>query len=321
MKVKAGAVAAALALAANALPAAAQTPVTDARDTTHAQHQAPFFTRKDALLGLGFAAGNTYALVSTAMFAASNGIELRAVPYKSEPDAMADLLSGRVQMMNGTVTCWGYNYYGQVGNNDRNSVGADVHSPTAVSGLSGVTDIAAGQYHTCAIASGAVSPFGAIDPTDGGDSDRASLSFDWHREQADTSLRLNLYAIYYRLNLFSNFTYFLDDPVHGDQFAQHDRRGVFGGSFEYQANRQVDGRKATYTLGLQTRADTIDLALDHTEARQLLGVVRADTVKEASVGKSFTMKRWHARGRGKSTRIEKPFSRIRIVVREQEEEA
>jgi tripartite-type tricarboxylate transporter receptor subunit TctC len=53
---------------------------------------------------LGFAAGNTYALVSTAMFAASNGIELRAVPYKSEPDAMADLLSGRVQMMNGTVT-------------------------------------------------------------------------------------------------------------------------------------------------------------------------------------------------------------------------
>ena len=44
-------------------------------------------------------------------------------------------------------------------------------------------------------------------------------------------------------------------------------------------------------------------------------------VKEASVGKSISMKRWHARGRGKSTRIVKPFSRIRIVVREQEEEA
>lgn len=53
---------------------------------------------------ISFAAGNTYALVSTAMFAASNGIKMRAVPYKSEPDAMADLLSGRVQMMNGTVT-------------------------------------------------------------------------------------------------------------------------------------------------------------------------------------------------------------------------
>ncbi len=49
---------------------------------------------------LSYAAGNTYALVSMAMFGASNGIELRAVPYKSEPDAMADLLSGRVQVMN-----------------------------------------------------------------------------------------------------------------------------------------------------------------------------------------------------------------------------
>jgi large subunit ribosomal protein L22 len=44
-------------------------------------------------------------------------------------------------------------------------------------------------------------------------------------------------------------------------------------------------------------------------------------VAEASVGKSITMKRFHARGRGKSTRILKPFSRLRIVVREVEEEA
>lgn len=44
-------------------------------------------------------------------------------------------------------------------------------------------------------------------------------------------------------------------------------------------------------------------------------------VAEASVGKALTMKRFHARGRGKSTRILKPFSRVRIVVREQAEEA
>jgi len=44
-------------------------------------------------------------------------------------------------------------------------------------------------------------------------------------------------------------------------------------------------------------------------------------VAEASVGKSITMKRFHARGRGKSTRILKPFSRVRIVVREQTEQA
>ena len=47
--------------------------------------------------------------------------------------------------------------------------------------------------------------------------------------------------------------------------------------------------------------------------------VDALIVSEASVGKSITMKRFATRGRGKSTRILKPFSRLRIVVREQEE--
>jgi tripartite-type tricarboxylate transporter receptor subunit TctC len=56
---------------------------------------------------LNFAAGNTYAMVSMALFASMNGVELRGVPYKSEPDAIADLLSGRVQLMNGTVTTIG----------------------------------------------------------------------------------------------------------------------------------------------------------------------------------------------------------------------
>jgi large subunit ribosomal protein L22 len=49
--------------------------------------------------------------------------------------------------------------------------------------------------------------------------------------------------------------------------------------------------------------------------------VDALVVAEASVGKSITMKRFHTRGRGKSTRILKPFSRLRIVVRETSDES
>ena len=56
---------------------------------------------------LNHAAGNTFALVGTAIFAENNGIDIQAVPYKSEPDAIVDVLSGRVQMMNGTVTAVG----------------------------------------------------------------------------------------------------------------------------------------------------------------------------------------------------------------------
>jgi tripartite-type tricarboxylate transporter receptor subunit TctC len=53
---------------------------------------------------LNYPAGNTYALVATAMFAVNNGIAMHAVPYKSEPDAIPDLLSGRVQVLFGTST-------------------------------------------------------------------------------------------------------------------------------------------------------------------------------------------------------------------------
>jgi tripartite-type tricarboxylate transporter receptor subunit TctC len=53
---------------------------------------------------INYAAGNTYALVATGMFASINGIDLQAIPYKSEPDAIVDLLSGQVQLMNGTST-------------------------------------------------------------------------------------------------------------------------------------------------------------------------------------------------------------------------
>jgi tripartite-type tricarboxylate transporter receptor subunit TctC len=53
---------------------------------------------------LNYAAGNTYALVATAMFANNAGIEMQAIPYKSEPDAIVDLLSGRLHLMFSTST-------------------------------------------------------------------------------------------------------------------------------------------------------------------------------------------------------------------------
>ena len=63
---------------------------------------------------------------------------------------------------------------------------------------------------------------------------------------------------------------------------------------------------------------TLQSAIANAENNHNLDV-DALVVAEASVGKSITMKRFHTRGRGKSTRILKPFSRLRIVVREQEE--
>ena len=77
-------------------------------------------------------------------------------------------------------------------------------------------------------------------------------------------------------------------------------------------------------LSFSTKAMAVDVrkclasAIANAENNHNLDV-DALVVAEASVGKSVTMKRFHTRGRGKSTRILKPFSRLRIVVRESEE--
>ena len=89
----------------------------------------------------------------------------------------------------------------------------------------------------------------------------------------------------------------------------------------------IRGRKvedALNVLAFSKRAMAVDVrkvlqsAVANAENNHNLDV-DALVVAEASVGKAFTMKRFHARGRGKSTRILKPFSRLRIVVREVQE--
>jgi hypothetical protein len=92
---------------------------------------------------------------------------------------------------------------------------------------------ASDQIAQRAASSGLVDRFGAIDPSDGGESSRYSVSADYQRKFGDGVLQANAYAIKYRLNLFSNFTYFLDDPVHGDQFEQADERKVLGATASY----------------------------------------------------------------------------------------
>ncbi len=68
-----------------------------------------------------------------------------------------------------------------------------------------------------AVDSGPIDRFGAIDPTDGGKTSRYSLSFDGAQANSFGVFRANAYAIASRLNLISNFTFFLDDPDNGDQ--------------------------------------------------------------------------------------------------------
>jgi hypothetical protein len=102
---------------------------------------------------------------------------------------------------------------------------------------------------------------------------------------------LNAYVIDYDLDLFSNFTYFLDDPVDGDQFEQVDDRKVSGGEFTYTLGG--DGM-THHTFGANLRYDDIaGVGLYHTAARRRLGTVRADSVDELALGLYYSAEtRW-----------------------------
>ena len=137
-----------------------------------------------------------------------------------------------------------------------------------------------------AINRGIIDRFGTIDPTTGGNSQRYSLNAVWEHHDGNVITKANLYGIYYDLDLFSNFTYFLDNPLHGDQFNQAENRWVVGGNVSRTWEHQtLFGHDADYSIGFQTRHDFINpIGLYKTENRQRLSTVRQDRVYEADYG-------------------------------------
>jgi len=109
--------------------------------------------------------------------------------------------------------------------------------------------------------------FGALNPADGGNSQRYSIQTEWHRQTANSATTIMGYSFYYDLDLFSDFTYYLDDPVKGDQFEQQDRRWVAGFAAAHTIFSQWLGRKMENTFGLQLRNDWVNNGLYRTEDR------------------------------------------------------
>jgi TonB-dependent receptor-like protein/carboxypeptidase family protein len=136
-----------------------------------------------------------------------------------------------------------------------------------------------------AITSGRIDRFGAIDPSDGGHTYRSSASIDWQHGSAQTITKATAYALMYDLDLFSNFTYDLIDPVHGDQIEQADRRFVSGGKVTHRRVGRWAGHEMQNIVGIQVRNDDIrNIALYHTEARARLDTRTQDAVVETTGG-------------------------------------
>lgn len=121
-----------------------------------------------------------------------------------------------------------------------------------------------------AIAEGLISRFGSVDPSDGGEAQRASLSSEYHAGLAGGQLSANAYVISNHLTLWNDFTHYLVDPINGDQEEQHEDRVTIGGDASYAWRSMLAGVRNDLLAGLHVRNDGINVLRLPTEDRVLL---------------------------------------------------
>lgn len=155
----------------------------------------------------------------------------------------------------------------------------------------------ADQIPARAVSQGSIDELGSLDETLGGESRRASLSGQY-RSQTEASgttvsgTTISAYVIDYRMQLWSNFTYWLDDPLLGDQFEQFDDRTIWGGTGQHY---WFGGEQQQFhhRLGTELRYDDINtVGLYSTRQRQRLETTREDSVEQASIGLFYELV-WH----------------------------
>ena len=133
---------------------------------------------------------------------------------------------------------------------------------------------ASGQIPNRAIDQGLIGRFGAIDDTEGGQTSRSNFLIN-HIKQLDehSKIKSKVFISKYDFELFSNFTFFLEDPINGDQIHQKENRTIIGAesSYEHSIHLGNHDSQLKYNTGIGFRYDDInDVQLSRTKNRQTL---------------------------------------------------
>jgi hypothetical protein len=144
---------------------------------------------------------------------------------------------------------------------------------------------ASGQVPERAIEEGLITRFGSIDNSEGGKTSRtnANLILTTATEKNST-FRNQFFYSYYQFNLFSDFTFFLNDSLHGDEINQREKgRNIFGYNGTFEKYNTLFGKNLKTVAGTGTRIDIGETALSHTEKQQLLNVISDGMLAEENI--------------------------------------
>ncbi len=146
---------------------------------------------------------------------------------------------------------------------------------------------ASGQVPERAVDAGLISRFGSIDNSEGGTTQRNNLSLTYHTQLEASEFETQVYSSTYRFKLYSNFTFFLEDSINGDQIEQGDNRTIQGLNSHYTVSHKLGSLNNKFTFGVSYRADEIENELWHTVKRTRLEVRANAKIHERSSGFYF----------------------------------
>ena len=166
---------------------------------------------------------------------------------------------------------------------------------TLTATLSGFTSKwnASGQIPLRALESGEIGFYGAIDNTEGGSTSRYNANTEIITDfKNGATLRNQLFYSNYGFELFSNFTFFKEDPINGDQIKQKEGRNIVGFNSSYQHEYTVGNFKMESKTGVQVRYDAVNnLELSRTINRTInSNNIMLGAVNELNVGAYYSQK-------------------------------
>lgn len=146
---------------------------------------------------------------------------------------------------------------------------------------------ASGQIPQRAVDAGLISRFGAIDDTEGGNTSRSQVNMELTSILENGAVVKNqIFAIDYSFELFSNFTFFLEDSINGDQIRQKENRNIYGYKGSFSKENQVFGKTLNSEIGISLRYDEVnDISLANTLNRSTVqDYVMRGNIDETNAG-------------------------------------
>jgi len=153
---------------------------------------------------------------------------------------------------------------------------------------------ASGQIPDRAVDRGRITRFGSLDPTEGGGTGRINLNLRAsHSLRNGATWENQAYAIRYTFSLYSNFTFYLNNPVDGDQIHQQEHRWVYGYKTRYSQGTTLGGMRLQTEGGAGFRYDAIDnIALSNTVRRTFIRDFKRGNIREGNANAYWSETLW-----------------------------